>query len=238
MKPTRRTSCRARSSRVVLAVSRRCHRADAVRVARRREAADAWPRASRRPTSTRRRLEAVAADRQVLAKLVEASKIIDALFLRQVWAGNEAMLLDLVARRDARGPRAAALLPDQQGSVVAARSQRAVRARRAGEAGGGELLSRGRDRRRELERWIQSLPEAERARATGFFTVVRRGPTGGFALVPYNVEYQNELARAAALLREAAALAARADAEDVSRRSAPTRSSRTTTTTATSPGWS
>src|SRR6185436_3142513 len=35
-------------------------------------------------------------DRRVLARLVEASKIIDALFLRQVWAGNEAMLLDLV----------------------------------------------------------------------------------------------------------------------------------------------
>src|SRR5258708_11238640 len=37
-----------------------------------------------------------AADHKVLAKLVEASKVIDALFLRQVWAGNEAMLLDLV----------------------------------------------------------------------------------------------------------------------------------------------
>src|SRR6059058_738008 len=36
------------------------------------------------------------ADRRVLAKLVEASKIIDALFLRQVWAGNDAMLVDLV----------------------------------------------------------------------------------------------------------------------------------------------
>ena len=36
-------------------------------------------------------------DRRVLAKLVEASKIIDALFLRQVWSGNDAMLLDLVA---------------------------------------------------------------------------------------------------------------------------------------------
>ena len=35
-------------------------------------------------------------DRRVLAKLVEAGKIIDALFLRQVWSGNEAMLLDLV----------------------------------------------------------------------------------------------------------------------------------------------
>ena len=59
----------------------------------------------------------------------------------------------------------------------------------------------------ELERWMQSLPEAERARATGFFTVVRRGAGGAFTLVPYNVEYQNELTQAAALLREAAALA-------------------------------
>src|SRR3546814_66589 len=42
-----------------------------------------------------------AADRQVLAKLVQASKIIDALFLRQVWSGNEAMLLDLSRRESA-----------------------------------------------------------------------------------------------------------------------------------------
>src|SRR5882724_3907920 len=35
------------------------------------------------------------ADRRVLTKLVDASKIVDALFLRQVWAGNDAMLLDL-----------------------------------------------------------------------------------------------------------------------------------------------
>ena len=59
----------------------------------------------------------------------------------------------------------------------------------------------------DLERWMQSLPEAERARATGFFTIIRRGRGGGFSAVPYNVEYQAELARAAALLREAAALA-------------------------------
>src|SRR5262245_42618689 len=36
-----------------------------------------------------------ATDRRVLGKLVEAAKIIDALFLRQVWSGNDAMLLDL-----------------------------------------------------------------------------------------------------------------------------------------------
>ena len=46
-----------------------------------------------------------AADRQVLAKLVQASKIMDALFLRQVWAGNEAMLLDLVRDETPEGAR-------------------------------------------------------------------------------------------------------------------------------------
>ena len=36
-------------------------------------------------------------ERQALAKIVEASKVFDTLFLRQVWEGNETMLLDLVA---------------------------------------------------------------------------------------------------------------------------------------------
>src|SRR5688500_5335756 len=35
-------------------------------------------------------------ERQALTKLIQASQVFDALFLRQVWAGNEAMLLDLV----------------------------------------------------------------------------------------------------------------------------------------------
>ena len=43
------------------------------------------------------------ADRRVLAKLVEASKIVDSLFLRQVSAGNDAMLLDLVKDQSPSG---------------------------------------------------------------------------------------------------------------------------------------
>src|SRR5437899_2320829 len=42
-------------------------------------------------------------ERQVLTKLVEASRVIDALFLRQVWAGNEGMLVSLAADRTAAG---------------------------------------------------------------------------------------------------------------------------------------
>src|SRR5258706_7977715 len=42
-------------------------------------------------------------DRDVLAKLVEASKITDALFLGQVWEGNDAMLVDLAGDQSAAG---------------------------------------------------------------------------------------------------------------------------------------
>src|SRR5215213_4100584 len=37
------------------------------------------------------------AEREALAKIVEAAKVMDGLFLRQVWAGNETLLLDLIA---------------------------------------------------------------------------------------------------------------------------------------------
>jgi hypothetical protein len=53
--------------------------------------------------------------------------------------------------------------------------------------------------------------DAQQAEATGFFTTIRRrgaatGGRPGFEIVPYSVEYQGELARAADLLREAAVL--------------------------------
>jgi hypothetical protein len=60
----------------------------------------------------------------------------------------------------------------------------------------------------EVEAWLDSLPDAERRRATGFFTTIRRGPDGRLMAVPYSTEYQGELAQVAALLREAAALTA------------------------------
>src|SRR5688572_2819198 len=34
-------------------------------------------------------------EQQALARMVEAAKVFDALFLRQVWSGNETMLMDL-----------------------------------------------------------------------------------------------------------------------------------------------
>src|SRR5437763_926343 len=43
----------------------------------------------------------------VLARLIDAARVMDALFLRQVWAGNEAMLLELAQQAAMPvGPRA------------------------------------------------------------------------------------------------------------------------------------
>jgi hypothetical protein len=144
-------------------------------------------------------------DRRVLAKLVEASKVIDALFLRQVWAGNEAMLIDLV-RDDSPAGRARlhyflinkgpwSRLDHNQPFVPGAppKPERAN-------------FYPADATKADIERWIASLPETERARATGFFSVIKRSGTT-YSSVPYNVEYQGELAQLAALLREAASLA-------------------------------
>ena len=60
--------------------------------------------------------------------------------------------------------------------------------------------------REEVDAWMKSLPDAQHAAATGFFTTIRRTPDGKLTAVPYSLEYQGELAEMARLLREAAAL--------------------------------
>jgi hypothetical protein len=58
---------------------------------------------------------------------------------------------------------------------------------------------------------IAGLPADQKAQAESPFTTLRRGPGGGFLVVPYSHEYQGELAVAAALLREAAEATAQAN---------------------------
>src|SRR6185436_9120273 len=42
-------------------------------------------------------------ERQALARIVEAARLMDALFLRQVWAGNESLLLRLLGDQSDAG---------------------------------------------------------------------------------------------------------------------------------------
>ncbi|HEV3061440.1 MAG TPA: hypothetical protein VGY48_24540 [Vicinamibacterales bacterium] len=160
------------------------------------------------PTDIRADLSALSpADRQVLAKLVDASRIIDGIFLRQVWSGNSAMLMDLARDTSPAGrARLHAFLINKGPWSRLDHNAAFVPGAPAKPAGANfypEDVSKA-----DLETWMRSLNEADRSRASGFFTVVRRANdgSGGFSLVPYSVEYQPELVRAAALLREAAQL--------------------------------
>jgi hypothetical protein len=151
-------------------------------------------------------------ERDALAKLVGAARIMDALFLRQVWAGNDAMLQEL-AQQAARpvGPRASrtaaarlhyflinkgpwdrldqnrAFVPGAPAKPEAANFYPAAAAKA------------------DVQKWLDGLSGAAKESASGFFTTIRRGEKGLVA-VPYSIEYQGELARAAELLREAAQL--------------------------------
>jgi hypothetical protein len=144
-------------------------------------------------------------DRRVLAKLIEASKVVDALFQRQVWVGNDALLLDLARHDTPEGRARLHYFLINKGPWDRLDHNAPFVAGIAAKPAGANFYPEGASKA-DLERWLQALPEAEHTRATGFFTVIRRGTDGTFSIVPYNVEYQNELVRAATLLRDAAAI--------------------------------
>jgi hypothetical protein len=146
-----------------------------------------------------------ATERQALAKMVEAAKVFDALFLRQVWEGNETMLLDLVEDSSPLGRARLHNFLINKGPWDRLDHNQPFIPGAPAKPEQANFYPAGATKA-EVEAWIKSLPDAERRRATGFFTTIRRGPDGTFALVPYSLEYQGEIAHVAALLREAAGL--------------------------------
>jgi hypothetical protein len=150
-------------------------------------------------------------ERKALAKLVEASHLMDAIFLRQVWAGNEATLMRLEADQSPLGrARLNYFLLNKGGWSRIDLNKPFLPGIPEEKPGEGNFYPAGATKA-EVEHWITGLPADEHAKATGFFTTIRRAAPGSpqpFVLVPYSLEYQGELAQAAARLREAAALTA------------------------------
>lgn len=144
-------------------------------------------------------------ERRALARIIQASKVMDALFLRQRWAGNETLLLDLLQDTTPLGrARLQAFLLDK-GPWSSLDEARPFIPGVPAKPASANFYPAGATQA-EVEAWVKSLPEAQQKEATGFYTTIRRGTDGRFITVPYSVEYQGELAQAAALLREAAAL--------------------------------
>jgi hypothetical protein len=145
-------------------------------------------------------------EQRALARLIEAGWIMDGLFLRQVWAGNEGLLARLQADQTPAGRARLHYFLINKGPWSRLDHNASFVPGAPAKPDAANFYPAGATKA-EVEAWMKALPEAEKAPAAGFFTVIRRTPAG-LTTVPYSVEYQGELARAAELLREAAALTA------------------------------
>jgi hypothetical protein len=150
-------------------------------------------------------------DRKAIATLIEAAKIIDTLQLRQRWAGNEALWAALqkdgsplgLARQNYfwvnKGPwsiidgEQSFMPPEFAGIAIPPHKPDAANFYPAGAT------------KESLERWMNTLPAADKEQAQWFFTTIRAGADGKYKIVKYSDEYRPELEKLSALLKKAAA---------------------------------
>ena len=146
-------------------------------------------------------------ERKALSHLIAAARIMDSLFLRQVWVGNDAMLQDLArgTSADYRARLHYFLINKGPWSRLDHNEPFVAGAPAKPEAGNFYPIGAAKE---QVQKWMDALSGEAKSHATGFFTTIRRAPDGSLTAVPYSVEYQQELAEAATLLREAAALTA------------------------------
>jgi hypothetical protein len=142
-----------------------------------------------------------------LEKMVAAAKVLDAIFLRQSAPQTISVLRELICDDTALGRARLHYFRLNAGPWSSLDENRPFLPGVGPKPLGGNFYPADATKA-EIEAWIHGLSDADRAAATGFFTTIRRAPTGEFVAVPYSVEYQGELIEAARLLREAAAATA------------------------------
>jgi len=155
-----------------------------------------------------------AKDRQALDKIIAAAKLLDPLFLRQVWGGNEALEKKLKAESSATSQARLKYFYINDGPWSRLDSNEPFIENVPREKPTGANYYPEDMTKDEFNSWVQSLPEAEKQKATGFFYVIRRGTDKKLTLVPYSQAYKDLLEPSAKLLREAAALTTNATLKD------------------------
>jgi len=152
-------------------------------------------------------------DRLALKKIIAAAKLLDQLFLRQVWSGNEELKRKLEADRTPMGRMLLNyfLINDGPWSRLDEKEPFIddIPAKPAGANHYPEDMTK-----QEFNAWLEGLPAAEKEKATGYFYAIRRDANGKLKVVPYSEEYREFLEPAAKLLREAAALTTNATLRD------------------------
>jgi hypothetical protein len=145
-------------------------------------------------------------DRAALRKLIEASRIIDRIFLRQLWAGNPALESRLLLDESPLGKARLQYFRLNKGPWSELDDHEAfldgVPAKKLPGAG----FYPSDMTREEFGNWAKSLSPEAKTQAEGFFTVIGRDAKGGLRATPYSEAYKPELQACARLLRDAAKL--------------------------------
>ena len=144
-------------------------------------------------------------EQRALGKMIEAARIMDTLFLRQAWAGNEQMLLALAADATPAGQTRLREFLRNKGPWNRLTHNEPFVPGAPPKPPQANFYPLDAEKA-QVEAWMKSLPPAERARAAGFYTEIRRGTDGKFIVVPYSVAFGNELVDAGNYLAQAAAL--------------------------------
>ncbi len=145
-------------------------------------------------------------DRKALTKIIAAARLLDPLFLRQVWSGNEALKQKLEADKTAVGRQRLhyflinkgpwSRLDHNEAFIEGVPQQKPPHAN----------YYPNDMTKQEFETWVAALSAADKQKATGFFHLIRRGADGKLMTVPYSEAYAEFLVPAAKLLNEAAEL--------------------------------
>jgi hypothetical protein len=145
-------------------------------------------------------------DRQALVKLIEAARIFDEIFMRQLWAGNQALYAKLQPDSTPLGKARLHYFWLNKGPWSDLDAHTAFLPGVSAKRPLGANFYPEDITREQFEAWVKTLSKDERAKAEGFFTVIRRDAGVKLTAVPYSREYGAELKRCAQLLRDAAKL--------------------------------
>src|SRR5215469_8517227 len=145
-------------------------------------------------------------DRKALDKLIEAARVLNFVFLDQLWSGNRALDENLQRDTSPLGKERLHYFWLNKGPWSDLDGHTAFLPGVPEPKPLGAHFYPPDMTREEFESWVKSAGPAEQRDAEGFFTVIRRGANKKLAVVPYSAAYRTDLTKAAGLLREAAAL--------------------------------
>jgi hypothetical protein len=145
-------------------------------------------------------------DRQALAKLIEAARILNLTFMDQLWAGDRALYGQLQKDTTPLGKARLHYFWLNKGPWSDLDGHTAFMPGVPERKPLGSNFYPADMTKDEFEAWAKGLSKERREQAEGFFTVIRRDAGKHLQAVPYSQAYASGLHQAAALLREAAAL--------------------------------